>query len=244
VRGINSCSGRTRRRRVLSLALCTFVSLVGIGLIGALQLSHAPRAGAANCRVRKSCPRPAPGLPAPTITTSRRNSLPPTTRASDRAIPITAPPVTVPAIPAVETRTGCTAVVGGVVWPPRWRVRCDGARLGLLGTTDRTRGTTLFVRTGEGVARLRVVALHEAGHAWDIARLDARRIARWCAARGCAPRRFFSDPTAKMQPRGAEDWAASWDACHGGEYHRSYLGLAAPSPAQCALQDVLVGFPT
>jgi hypothetical protein len=162
---------------------------------------------------------------------------------SDSAIPGPVPPVTAPSIRVVAARTGCTAVVDDVVWPPGWRVRCSGPRLGLLGTTDRTRGTRLFVRRGEGMARLRVVALHEAGHAWDIARLDARGIAKWCAARGCAPRHFFSDPTAEMQPRGAEDWAASWDACHGGKYHRSYLGLAAPSRALCALQDVLVGFP-
>jgi hypothetical protein len=93
------------------------------------------------------------------------------------------------------------------------------------------------------MTRLHVVALHEAGHAWDYARLDVRRIARWCAARGCDPVHFFSDPAAGLQPRGAEDWEASWDACHGGAYHRSYLGLAAPSAAQCALQDVLVEFP-
>ena len=48
---------------------------------------------------------------------------------------------------------------------------------------------------------------------------------------------------AGSEPGGAEDWAASWDACHGGEYHRSYLGLPPPSAALCALQNALVGYP-
>jgi hypothetical protein len=32
-------------------------------------------------------------------------------------------------------------------------------------------------------------------------------------------------------------------ALHGGEYDRSYLGLAAPTPTQCGLQSTLVGYP-
>jgi hypothetical protein len=92
---------------------------------------------------------------------------------------------------------------------------------------------------------LRVVALHEAGHAWNLARLDNRKIAEWCAARGCETARFFAGGASGpgwREPAGAEDWAASWDSCHGGMYHRSYLGLAAPTAAQCALQNTLTGF--
>jgi hypothetical protein len=104
----------------------------------------------------------------------------------------------------------------------------------------------LFVRTGENMSLLRVVALHEAGHAWDFARLDPSRIGRWCAVRGCDAGRFFSGAVSSQgwtEASGAEDWAAAWDACHGGRYHRSYLGLGAPNPSQCALQDRLVGYP-
>jgi hypothetical protein len=89
---------------------------------------------------------------------------------------------------------------------------------------------------------LRVVALHEAGHAWDLARLNGARIAQWCAARGCDASHFFSGGPSEQEPGGAEDWAASRDACHGGEYHRSYLGLAAPDLSQCSFQDRLVGY--
>jgi hypothetical protein len=104
----------------------------------------------------------------------------------------------------------------------------------------------LYVRAGETMSRLRVVALHEAGHAWDFARLDPTRIARWCAVRGCDADRFFSGAVSSSgyaEPGGAEDWASSWDACHGGEYHRSYLGLGPPRPSDCALQNTLVGYP-
>ena len=84
--------------------------------------------------------------------------------------------------------TTCADVVTGIVWPRRWRVRCGGPRPGLLGLTSRTAVTVLFVRPSESMARLRVVALHEAGHAWDFARLDPARIRRWCAAAGASPR--------------------------------------------------------
>jgi hypothetical protein len=92
---------------------------------------------------------------------------------------------------------------------------------------------------------MHVVALHEAGHAWDLAKLDNSRIDQWCASRGCDGMHFFSGGPGGPdwgQPGGAEDWAAVWDACHGGEYHRSYLGLAPPTAADCALQNTLVGF--
>src|SRR4029079_19162734 len=120
---------------------------------------------------------------------------------------------------------------------------CAGPRPGLLGSTDPARVTTLFVRSDETAARLRVVALHESGHAWDLAGLDPTEITRWCAQRGCDAPRFFTDGPSAHEPGGAEDWAAAWDACHGGEYHPSYLGLPPPSAAQCGLQDFLVGFP-
>ena len=124
-------------------------------------------------------------------------------------------------------------------------MQCDGPRSELLGATQRAGVTDLFVRSGETIGMLRVVALHEAGHAWDFAGLDPSRIARWCAARGCDADHFFSGAVSTQgwtEASGAEDWAAVWDACHGGEYHRSYLGLSAPTPAQCALQDRLVGY--
>jgi hypothetical protein len=130
-----------------------------------------------------------------------------------------------------------------VVWPSSWEVRCAGPRPGLLGSTDPSGLTTLFERAGETRARLRIVALHESGHAWDLSGLDALEITRWCAARGCVASRFFAGGASAHEPPGAEDWAASWDACHGGEYHRSYLGLPAPTPLQCGLQNTLVGYP-
>jgi hypothetical protein len=225
------------RRR--TLVLCVAATLVGSGLVGAVQLSNAPRADASNCRRTESCGQWIPKLSHPTVTRPRTF-----TRLPDTTVPISAPTVTVQPVRALAAApTTCAEVVGAVVWPPAWRVRCAGPRTGLLGATEHTRVTTLFVRTNEAMTQLRVVALHEAGHAWDFARLDAARIARWCAARGCDSAHFFSDAVYR-QPLGAEDWAASWDACHGGEYHRSYLGLAAPSPAQCVLQDVLVDYPS
>jgi hypothetical protein len=142
--------------------------------------------------------------------------------------------------------TTCARIVAGIVWPPEWRVQCAGPREGLLGLTARDGVTTLFVRNNQPMTWLRVIALHEAGQAWDVARLKAAEIARWCAVRGCDPLQFFAggvSGTGWHAPEGAEDWAAAWDACHGGAYHRSYLGLPAPTPPQCALQDRLVGYP-
>ena len=108
--------------------------------------------------------------------------------------------------------------------------------------TDPAGSTTLYVRPGQSPSFLHVVALHEAGHAWNLARLDNGKIARWCAARGCDAAHFFSGGASGPgwhEPGGAEDWAASWDSCHGGEYHRSYLGLGPPTASQCALQNTL-----
>ena len=142
--------------------------------------------------------------------------------------------------------TPCAAVVATVLWPRGWDVRCAGPRVGLLGLTNPSGWTTLFVRADESLSTLHVVALHEAGHAWDLARLTHGHIAAWCAHRGCDAAHFFSGGAGGAgwgQPGGAEDWAAVWDACHGGEYHRSYLGLAPPSPADCAWQNALVGYP-
>jgi hypothetical protein len=141
--------------------------------------------------------------------------------------------------------TMCEAVVAAVAWPRGWRKVCTGSRPGLLGLTNPNGFTTLYVRPDESLATMHVVALHEAGHAWDFARLDPARIARWCAQRGCNAAHFFSGGSGGVdwaQPGGAEDWAAVWDACHGGEYHRSYLGLAAPTAADCARQNALVGY--
>ena len=95
-------------------------------------------------------------------------------------------------------------------------------------------------------ALLRIVALHEAGHAWDFTHLTSPKIATWCATRGCAATGFFAGGATGNgwhEPGGAEDWAASWDACHGGSYHRSYLGLPPPIASQCALQNTLVDYP-
>ena len=141
--------------------------------------------------------------------------------------------------------TMCEAVVATVAWPRGWRKVCTGSRPGLLGLTNPNGFTTLYVRPDESLATMHVVALHEAGHAWDFARLDPARIARWCAQRGCDAAHFFSGGSGGVdwaQPGGAEDWAAVWDACHGGEYHRSYLGLAVPAAADCARQNALVRY--
>ena len=132
------------------------------------------------------------------------------------------------------------------MWPSGWNTICAGARSGLLGLTSPTGTTTLYVRPGESSGFLHTVALHEAGHAWNFSHLNPEKIAQWCAARGCNAAHFFTGGATGAgwsEPAGAEDWAASWDACHGGEYHRSYLGLPAPSPALCALQNALVGYP-
>jgi hypothetical protein len=252
------------RKRVFALGALTM--LLSSAAFAGVQLADGLRANAAACPEAPSC-APPPGTttsttnaptaipPAPAITHPtparkvahtvarkqlrkrvRQNVVTSTTRA----------PAPAPAPPAVSEPATCAEVVASVAWPPRWSVRCDGPRDGLLGLTAPAGVTDLFVRPDETMSRLRVVALHEAGHAWDLARLDPPRIAQWCAARGCDADRFFSGGVSSQgwaEPSGAEDWAASWDACHGGEYHRSYMGLAAPLPALCALQDTLVNYP-
>lgn len=157
------------------------------------------------------------------------------------------PPVTTPVTAAPPPPTDCPAILLAVVWPWGWHANCAGGRAGLLGLTAPSGTTTLYVRPGESVALLRSVALHEAGHAWNFSHLNPDKIAQWCSSRGCDAAHFFSGGARGAgwsEPGGAEDWAASWDVCHGGEYHRSYLGLAPPNPAQCALQNALVGYPT
>jgi hypothetical protein len=171
-----------------------------------------------------------------------RRTTPPTQPPRPKVVVAAAPPVA----PVVSSPTSCAAVVASIVWPPGWNAICAGPRSGLLGLTDPSGTTTLYVRAGESGAYLHVVALHESGHAWDFARLNATKIGQWCAARGCDAAHFFSggaQGAGWSEPGGAEDWAASWDACHGGDYHRSYLGLPPPGAALCALQNALVGYP-
>ena len=151
-----------------------------------------------------------------------------------------------PVAPAPPPPTDCAAVVAHVVWPAGWNAICAGPRSGILGLTSPEGTTTLYVRPGESSAFLNIVAVHEAGHAWNFSHLDATKIAQWCAARGCNASGFFSggaQGAGWSEPGGAEDWAASWGACHGGEYHRSYIGLPPPTAALCALQNSLVGYP-
>jgi hypothetical protein len=101
--------------------------------------------------------------------------------------------------------TNCAVVIAGIVWPPSWRVVCAGARSGLLGSTDSAGVPTLFVWSNETAASLRIVALHESGHAWDLAKLDRAEIVAWCAARGCDAPRFFTGGASVHEPGGAED---------------------------------------
>jgi hypothetical protein len=160
----------------------------------------------------------------------------------------TTPPVTSAThLPAPGPPTSCAAVVATVIWPSTWHAICTGPRVGILGLTGPDGITTLYVRPDESVALLRIVALHEAGHAWDFSHLTSNKIMRWCAARGCSGTGFFAGGASGAgwhEPGGAEDWAASWDACHGGLYHRSYLGLPPPLTSQCVLQNSLVGYPS
>ncbi|HTD49998.1 MAG TPA: hypothetical protein VK771_05325, partial [Acidimicrobiia bacterium] len=148
--------------------------------------------------------------------------------------------------PQPAPTTPCAAVVATVIWPSTWHAICTGPRVGILGLTGPDGITRLYVRPGESWALLRIVALHEAGHAWDFTHLTSAKIVTWCAARGCAAAVFFAGGATGSgwhEPGGAEDWAASWDACHGGSYHRSYLGLPPPIPSQCGLQNSLVNYP-
>jgi hypothetical protein len=88
-----------------------------------------------------------------------------------------------------------------------------------------------------------LIALHEAGNAWNFARLNTSDQVTWCAARGCDAAAFFAGPVHAegwVEARGAEDWAEAWQACHGVAYDRSYLGLGPPTAALCALQRTLV----
>jgi len=154
-------------------------------------------------------------------------------------------PVPAPAPSETEAPASCASVIASVVWPAGWHAVCGGARVGILGLTGPNGVTTLYVRPGETATLMRTVALHEAGHAWDFTHLTPPKISQWCAARGCSAQYFFSGGASGAgwhEPGGAEDWAASWDACHGGTYHRSYLGLGPPTPSQCALQNALVGY--
>jgi hypothetical protein len=135
----------------------------------------------------------------------------------------------------------CAQAVAEVSWPPGWTVSCEGSRSGLLGLTNR-QGTQLFMRSGLSEGFYVMVATHEAGHAWDLARLNPSDIATWCAARDCDAAHFFDGPGGPgwSEPGGAEDWAEAWRICHGGSDMRNYIGLGSPSPDLCALQLRLV----
>jgi hypothetical protein len=132
--------------------------------------------------------------------------------------------------------------VAQVWWPPNWPVSCEGSRPGLLGLTNRE-GTHLYIRPGLSVSYYVMVATHEAGNAWDFARLSSADIATWCAARGCNGSAFYSGPVGGpgwVDAGAAEDWAESWRMCRGGTNMRNYIGLGPPSPQLCALQLQLV----
>jgi len=100
------------------------------------------------------------------------------------------------------------------------------------------------MRGGLSASFYLMLAQHESGHAWDFARLDAAKIAIWCAARGCDASAFYDGSVAGpgwVEAGGAEDWAEAWRMCHGGTDMRVYIGLGPPSPALCALQRQLTG---
>jgi hypothetical protein len=249
---------RARRRR--ALALCALTLLLAVGGFVAAQFPNGERAEAANCDVVARCaasvPKPRTASPATALIRERlaaqsalhgRIAKPPTTAKSPRQTETPRHTKTARRTKPAPARapSTCAEVVAGIAWPHGWRVQCAGPRAGVLGTTEPSGVTTVFVRAGESMSWLRTVALHEAGHAWDFSHLDAARIAQWCTARGCDPARFFAGGASSAgwsEPGGAEDWASAWDACHGGEYARSYLGLPVPTAAQCDLQNALVGY--
>jgi hypothetical protein len=179
--------------------------------------------------------------PKPTTTTTTS-----TTTTVAAPTPTTAPPVLahieVPPDSYATPSQLCAQAVAAVSWPPGWPVSCEGARSGLLGLTNRA-GTHLYMRSDLSESFYLIVAGHEAGHAWDFARLSPSDIATWCAARGCDAAHFFDGTVSGpgwVQAGGAEDWAESWRICHGGIDMRNYIGLGPPTPALCALQLQLV----
>jgi hypothetical protein len=246
-------SGRVRQRAV---ALGSLLAMLSLAAFGSVQLVDGLHADAATCRAAWCAPpagtTTSTAAPAPRNRAILRPAIAPTPPAPIRrpvVVPttmrITTPSAPAPTIPPDPTT--CAGVVAGIAWPPGWRVQCGGPRAGLLGATEPNGVSDLFVRPDESMSRLRVVALHEAGHAWDFARLDETRIATWCTVRGCNADEFFAGAVSSegwSEASGAEDWASVWGGCHGGEYHRSYLGLSAPRPSDCALQNTLVGYPS
>jgi hypothetical protein len=153
------------------------------------------------------------------------------------------PPPPLPAPPSVTPASLCTNAVGSIAWPPGWRASCEGSRAGLLGLTSPAGTSQIFMRSEIPASRYLLIALHEAGNAWDLARLNASDRVTWCAARGCDAAAFFAGPVHAggwIEARGAEDWAESWQACHGAAYDRSYIGLEPPTATLCRLQLALV----
>src|SRR4051812_46015498 len=63
--------------------------------------------------------------------------------------------------------TMCEAVVATIAWPRGWRTVCGAEREGLLGLTNPKGVSTFYVRADESLSTMHIVALHEAGHAWD-----------------------------------------------------------------------------
>jgi hypothetical protein len=228
----------------ITLTLCATV-FVGVQVVDVLRANATPVRPAV--AVRRFPPVAIPRRPlAARRALMRKPIRKPIRKAIRRPVASRRARVAIQPVSAVSPPTTCAGVVGSIAWPRGWRVQCNGPREGLLGATQPGGITDLFVRTDEPMSKLRVVALHEAGHAWDFARLDPPRIARWCAARGCDAEHFFDGAVSSegwAEPSGAEDWASAWDACHGGEYHRSYMGFAPPTPPQCSLQNALVGYP-
>ena len=198
-------SGVMRRNRQ---PLCVVIPtpLRGLRHRGAAGLGRVRRGAGGGCG-RIDAPlagsRRGPGDAAGKIDPAEGQNPPPqTSQRSPATVRVTKPPAR-PVVPkvaaskpaaalAVTAPTDCAAVVASVVWPPAWRAICAGGRPGLLGLTSPTGTTTLYVRPGESGAFLRVVALHEAGHAWNFAHLDPTKIAAWCKARGCDATHFFA----------------------------------------------------
>jgi hypothetical protein len=134
-----------------------------------------------------------------------------------------------------------------VVWPNGWTVVCTGARAGLLGLTmQASRQSVLYVRFGES-SFLAHGAVARGGKRVGLRAAGAeRRDPALVRGAGMQRLNLFSGGISiggGNEAPAAEDWAASWSACHGGPYHRSYTGLGPPNAALCALQNELTGYP-
>lgn len=158
-----------------------------------------------------------------------------------------APPPVEGALPA-DPAAACPAMLAavGVLPPPGWVVRCEGARSGIAAEANPTRRDVIvYVRPAWSLREAARILAHELGHAFDWALLADHDRSAWMDARGLGGGWGSDCPAGSIcgdTDRPAGDWAEAVGELlvPGTDLWSSQLG-GPPSPAQLELVRAILG---